>query len=145
MPCALVAKWMYIYQVQILAIKHSQIALLSLSEEALLTDEDCCLATKREMGWMYGRPERTESEWGKFLAEGEIISIRMVFFSNRITLRKRLWDEGTNAWQIISRETMLHLCTWQMYRDSLKGLYMVARIFFLLLPNCSAWLCLGPA
>ena len=29
------------------------------------------------------------------------------------------------------------------YRDSLKGLYAVARIFFLLLLNCSAWPGLG--
>ena len=29
------------------------------------------------------------------------------------------------------------------YRDSLKGLYMVAIIFFLLLLNSSAWVCLG--
>ena len=32
-----------------------------------------------------------------------------------------------------------------LHRDSLKGLYMVVRIFFLLLLNCSAWPCLGPA
>ena len=31
------------------------------------------------------------------------------------------------------------------YRDSLKVLYMAARIFFLFLLNCSAWPCLGPA
>ena len=31
------------------------------------------------------------------------------------------------------------------YRNSLKGLYVVARIFFLLLLNCSARPCLGPA
>ena len=30
-----------------------------------------------------------------------------------------------------------------LYRDRLKGLYMVARNFFLLLLNCSAWPCLG--
>ena len=33
----------------------------------------------------------------------------------------------------------------QTYRGSLKGVYVVARIFFLLLLNCSAWPCLGPA
>ena len=31
------------------------------------------------------------------------------------------------------------------YRDRLKGLYVVARNFFLLLLNFSAWPCLGPA
>ena len=31
-----------------------------------------------------------------------------------------------------------------MYRDRLKGLYVVARNFFMLLLNCSAWPCLGP-
>ena len=29
--------------------------------------------------------------------------------------------------------------------NSLKGVYVVARIVFLLLLNCSAWSCLGPA
>ena len=33
----------------------------------------------------------------------------------------------------------------QIYWVRLKGSYMVARIFFLLLLNCSAWPCLGPA
>ena len=33
------------------------------------------------------------------------------------------------------------LCYWVR----LKGSYVVARIFFLLLLNCSAWPCLGPA
>ena len=32
-----------------------------------------------------------------------------------------------------------------MYREVNKGLYVVAGNFFLLLLNCSAWLCLGPA
>ena len=32
-----------------------------------------------------------------------------------------------------------------MYREANKGLYVVARNFFLLLLNCSAWPCLGPA
>ena len=32
-----------------------------------------------------------------------------------------------------------------MYRGGNKGLYVVARNFFLLLLNCSAWPCLGPA
>ena len=32
-----------------------------------------------------------------------------------------------------------------MYRDRLKGLYMVARSLFMLLLTCSAWPCLGPA
>ena len=32
-----------------------------------------------------------------------------------------------------------------MYRGRNKGLYVVARNFFLLLLNCSAWPCLGPA
>ena len=32
-----------------------------------------------------------------------------------------------------------------VYWVRLKGSYMVARIFFLLLLNCSAWPCLGPA
>ena len=31
------------------------------------------------------------------------------------------------------------------YRGGNKGLYVVARNFFLLLLNCSAWPCLGPA
>ena len=31
------------------------------------------------------------------------------------------------------------------YREENKGLYVVARNFFLLLLNCSAWPCLGPA
>ena len=31
------------------------------------------------------------------------------------------------------------------YWVRLKGSYVVARIFFLLLLNCSAWPCLGPA
>ena len=33
----------------------------------------------------------------------------------------------------------------QLYRGVNKGLYVVARNFFLLLLNCSAWPCLGPA
>ena len=33
----------------------------------------------------------------------------------------------------------------ESYRDSLKGLYMVAGIFVLLLLNCSSWPCLAPA
>ena len=33
----------------------------------------------------------------------------------------------------------------RMYRGGNKGLYVVARNSFLLLLNCSAWLCLGPA
>ena len=32
-----------------------------------------------------------------------------------------------------------------LYRDRLKGLYVVARSLFLLLLTCSAWLWLGPA
>ena len=32
-----------------------------------------------------------------------------------------------------------------LYRDEQKGLYVVARILFLLLLNYSAWPCLGPA
>ena len=32
-----------------------------------------------------------------------------------------------------------------VYREVNKGLYVVARNFFLLLLNCSAWPCLGPA
>ena len=31
-----------------------------------------------------------------------------------------------------------------LYRGGNKGLYVVARNFFLLLLNCSAWPCLGP-
>ena len=31
------------------------------------------------------------------------------------------------------------------YREAKKGLYVVALNFFLLLLNCSAWPCLGPA
>ena len=31
------------------------------------------------------------------------------------------------------------------YREVYKGLYVVVRNFFLLLLNCSAWPCLGPA
>ena len=34
---------------------------------------------------------------------------------------------------------------WIFYRGGNKGLYVVARNFFLLLLNCLAWLCLGPA
>ena len=37
------------------------------------------------------------------------------------------------------------LSTLQVYREVNKGLYVVARNFFLLLLNCSAWLFLGPA
>ena len=33
----------------------------------------------------------------------------------------------------------------RQYREANKGLYVVARNFFLLLLNCSAWPCLGPA
>ena len=33
----------------------------------------------------------------------------------------------------------------QRYRDRLKGLYVVARNFFMLLLNCSAWPCLAVA
>ena len=33
----------------------------------------------------------------------------------------------------------------QSYWVRLKGSYVVARIFFLLLLNCSAWACLVPA
>ena len=32
-----------------------------------------------------------------------------------------------------------------VYRDRLKGLYVVARSLLLLLLSCSAWPCLGPA
>ena len=32
-----------------------------------------------------------------------------------------------------------------IYRDSLKGLYVVTRIFFLFMLIGSAWPCLGPA
>ena len=42
-------------------------------------------------------------------------------------------------------DSNLSLTTKQKYRDLQKGLYVVARILFLLLPNCSAWPCLGPA
>ena len=35
--------------------------------------------------------------------------------------------------------------TINVYRDRLKGLYVVARSLFLLLLSCSAWPCLGPA
>ena len=35
--------------------------------------------------------------------------------------------------------------TNNFYWVRLKGSYVVARIFFLLLLNCSAWPCLGPA
>ena len=33
----------------------------------------------------------------------------------------------------------------KVYRDRLKGLYVVARSLFLLYLTCSAWPCLGPA
>ena len=38
-----------------------------------------------------------------------------------------------------------HLTNGWNYRDRLKSLNMVAKNFFLLLCNCSAWTCLGPA
>ena len=37
------------------------------------------------------------------------------------------------------------LCSFILYRGGNKGLYVVARIFFLLFLNRSAWPCLGPA
>ena len=39
----------------------------------------------------------------------------------------------------------LNLAFLVLYRAPGKSLYMVARYFFLLLLNCSAWPCLGPA
>ena len=48
-----------------------------------------------------------------------------------------------NNWRETGRfERSLLLCT---YRDRLKGLYMVARYFFLLMLNFSAWPCLAVA
>ena len=40
------------------------------------------------------------------------------------------------------RDFYVVLC---LYRDSLEGLHVVARIFFLLFLKCFAWSCLGPA
>ena len=51
------------------------------------------------------------------------------------------WDDG-----LILVSLHYTLCKLnQLYRDSLNGLYMVTGIFFLLLFNCSALHCLGPA
>ena len=43
------------------------------------------------------------------------------------------------------RHRMYNAVSFREYWFRLKGSYMVARIFFLLLLNCSAWPCLGPA
>ena len=45
-------------------------------------------------------------------------------------------------------ELIIHLkpsASNRLYREANKGLYVVARNFFLLLLNYSAWPCLGPA
>ena len=47
--------------------------------------------------------------------------------------------------QLTARYTRTHLYPIAIYWVRLKGSYVVARIFFLLLLNCSAWPCLGPA
>ena len=55
------------------------------------------------------------------------------------------------GWGSMKRNLVTFGCrTWelnllQLYRDRLKGLYVVARILFLLLLTSSAWPCLGPA
>ena len=46
----------------------------------------------------------------------------------------------TNAAQSTAEEVFRYV-----YIGGNKGLYVVARNFFLLLLNCSAWPCLGPA
>ena len=48
----------------------------------------------------------------------------------------------------IAKEVAKHVVVKRLankYREVNKGLYVVARHFFLILLNCSAWLCLGPA
>ena len=50
-------------------------------------------------------------------------------------------ENGKLVYQV-GRDTIHINC---IYREGNKGLYVVARDFFLLLLNCSAWPCLGPA
>ena len=61
-------------------------------------------------------------------------------------------DQQCSAVKIVIRafnRVELYVCLSSvrplLYRGGNKGLYVVARNFFLLLLNCSAWPCLGPA
>ena len=56
------------------------------------------------------------------------------------TLGNRRLDLPNIVWYVKPKQ-----CTNWIYREINKGLYVVARNFFLLLLNCSAWPCLGPA
>ena len=61
-------------------------------------------------------------------------------FLNNVSLLSQLLIES-----IISILIAIYFLQDFLYWVRLKGSYMVARIFFLLLLNCSAWPCLGPA
>ena len=50
-----------------------------------------------------------------------------------------------NAWGLTNMTSEKSSKFWNKHREVNKGLYVVARNFFLLLLNCSAWPCLGPA
>ena len=53
---------------------------------------------------------------------------------------------GSGPCYVISRYTPKTSCRFMgIYRDRLKGMYVVARNFFLLLLNFSAWPCLDVA
>ena len=56
-------------------------------------------------------------------------------------------EEGYEGddWGVCEKHLLVHCQLADMYRDRLKGLYVVARRLFLLLLTCSASPCLGPA
>ena len=60
--------------------------------------------------------------------------------------RKRDGGKANGKWQFgLRRRLMMMIITLTLYRGELKGMYVVGRIFILLLLKCSAWPCLGPA
>ena len=72
-----------------------------------------------------------------------------IVFAHQCGGLKNFWNKKQIFYmsQSISNQITKHFpFFWSLlYRDRLKGLYEVAIIFLLILLNCSAWPCLGPA
>ena len=71
-------------------------------------------------------------------------AIQFTFWN--LTLSWKLWLKTFQTIQQKQGNGSLHRDELKcLYRDRLKGLYVVARSLLLLLLTCSAWPCLGPA
>ena len=77
--------------------------------------------------------------WEEAAAKKDISSGECVEAANCTTDRPKVWCLVANFTDVAQRHDS------SIYRDRLKGWFVVARNFFLLLLNCSAWHCLAVA